>query len=127
VITYRDDRDVDLTVLCALRAACDFAAKPPAFLAAQIDGAGWLVHAYDATRLVGFARAISDGVSNAYVGSVMVDPAYRRRGIGRAMIERFMAGRPDIKFVLHTRTESAAFYTAIGFEPATGMMVRERR
>jgi ribosomal protein S18 acetylase RimI-like enzyme len=127
VIAYRDDRDVDLIALSSLRAACAFAAKPPDFLAAQIEGARWVVHAYDASRLVGFARAISDGVTNAYISSVMVDPGYRRRGIGRSMIERFMAGRDDIKFVLHTRSESAEFYAAIGFAPATGMMVRERR
>lgn len=127
MITYRDDTAVDLTVLSTLRAACEFASKPASFLTAQIEGARWVVHAYDATRLVGFARAISDGVSNAYIGSVMVDPTYRRRGIGRAMISRLMAGRDDLKFVLHTRTESAAFYAAIGFQPATGMMVRDRR
>ena len=30
-------------------------------------------------------------------------------------------------FVLHSRQDAAAFYAAIGFVPATDMMVRDRR
>lgn len=127
MIAYREDHDVDLDALAVLRAACVFAAKDRAYLAHQVAGARWVAHAYDGVRLVGFARAISDGVSSAYVSSVMVDPAYRRRGIGRALIERIVGGRDDIKFVLHTRKEAAAFYAAVGFAHASDMMVRDRR
>jgi ribosomal protein S18 acetylase RimI-like enzyme len=124
---YRDDHDVDVDALVALRAACEFAAKDRAFVAAQIAGARWVVHAYDGARLVGFSRALSDGVSSAYLSSVMVDPGYRRRGIGREMMSRLVAGRDDIKFVLHARAGAAEFYAAVGFAPATDMMVRDRR
>lgn len=127
MIEYRDTHDVDLEALRVLRAACAFAEKDLAFLAQQVAGARWVVHAYESGRLVGFCRAISDGVSSAYVSSVMVDPGYRRRGIGRGMLERLMAGRDDIKFVLHTREEAAAFYAAVGFAPATDMLIRDRR
>jgi ribosomal protein S18 acetylase RimI-like enzyme len=125
MIAYRQDKDVDLEALAALRASCDFADKPRTFLAQQIEGARWVVHAYEGARLVGFARAISDGVSNAYVSSVMVDPGQRRRGVGRAMIERLVgaAGDRHIKFVLHTRKDAAAFYAALGFAPAGDMLI----
>ncbi len=123
MIVYREDPDVDLAELARLRAACDFADKPEDFLRAQIAGARWVTHAWDGTRLVGFARAISDGVSNAYVSSVMVAPEVRRRGIGRELIRRLALDRRGIKFVLHTRKESAAFYAAIGFEPAEDMLI----
>jgi ribosomal protein S18 acetylase RimI-like enzyme len=126
VIAYREDPDVDLEALAALRATCEFAARPRDFLAQQVAGARWLVHAYDRDRLCGFARAISDGVTNAYISSVMVAPDLRRRGIGRAMIERLVADRPHVRFVLHTRRDAVAFYTALGFGPAVDMLVRER-
>jgi ribosomal protein S18 acetylase RimI-like enzyme len=123
MIAYRQDKDVDLEALATLRASCDFADKPRAFLAQQIEGARWVVHAYEGARLVGFARAVSDGVSNAYVSSVMVHPGSRRRGVGRGMIERLVAGHTGIKFVLHARKDAAAFYAAVGFAPADDMLI----
>lgn len=127
MIEYRESHDVDLGALAVLRAACEFGARDREYLARQVRGARWVVHAYDGARLVGFCRAISDGVSNAYVSTVMVDPEYRRQGIGREMLVRLMSGQDDIKFVLHTRKDAAAFYAALGFADATDMMVRERR
>lgn len=127
MIEYRTNHDVDLAALAALRATCGFATKDAAFLAQQIAGSRWVVHAYDGARLVGFARAISDDVSSAYVSSVMVAPDHRRRGIGRALIERLLAGHDHIKFVLHAREDAAAFYAAIGFAPSANLMMRDRR
>jgi ribosomal protein S18 acetylase RimI-like enzyme len=126
VITLREDRDVDLDALITLRARCEFPAHARDSLAQQLDGARWLVHAYDGDRLVGFSRAISDGVTNAYVSSVMVDPDYRRRGIGRDMLERLIAERRGVRFVLHTRDTAAPFYAALGFVEWTHMLVRDR-
>jgi len=126
-IVLREDREVDLAALITLRARCEFTAHSRDNLAQQLDGARWLVHAYDGDRLVGFSRAISDGVTNAYVSSVMVDPDYRRQGIGRAMIERLIADRRSVRFVLHTRDTAAPFYAALGFVEWPHMLVRDRR
>lgn len=123
----RDDRTIDVAALVRLRARCEFADKPIEYVARQVEGSRWIVHAYVAERLVGFARAVSDGVSTAYLSSVMVDPDHRRRGIGRAMIERLLADRDGIKFVLHARQGAAAFYAATGFVEAADMHVRDRR
>ncbi|MEO8553983.1 MAG: GNAT family N-acetyltransferase [Kofleriaceae bacterium] len=117
MIDVREDSDIELAAL----------AKPIEVLARLLAGSRWFVHAHDGPRLVGFARAITDGVATAYLSSVMVDPDYRRRGIGRTMIERLLASRDDVRFVLHTRPEAAAFYAALGFTDATAMMVRDRR
>jgi ribosomal protein S18 acetylase RimI-like enzyme len=126
-IDIREGPGVDLAALAELRARCEFAALPEATLAAQLAGSRWLAHAHDGNRLVGFARAISDGVTTAYVSNVMVDPAYRRLGIGRRLLAALTAGRDGVKFVLHTRTGSRSFYSAIGFVDAADMMVRDRR
>lgn len=126
-IEYRETQDVDLGALRRLRAACDFADKDDEYLAQQVRGARWVIQAHDGARLVGFCRAISDGVSNAYISSVMVDPAYRRCGIGRKMLNLLLTGKAGIKFVLHTRRESAAFYAAVGFEFSTDIMTRDRQ
>ena len=130
MIDVRDDHKLDVQAFARLRERCAFSVKPPEFLAALIAGSRWIAHAYDPAandRLVGFARAISDGVATAYLSTVMVDPDYRRRGLGRALVQRLMRGRDEVKFVLHSRQDAAAFYAAIGFVPATDMMVRDRR
>lgn len=127
MIEYRESHDIDLTALASLREACDFAAMDPELLAQQVKGARWVVQAHDGPRLVGFCRAISDGVSNAYVSSVMVHPEFQRRGIGREMLAQLVSGRDGIKFVLHTRKEATGFYAAVGFAPATDIMIRDRR
>ena len=86
-----------------------------------------VVSAWDGDRLVGFARAISDGVPNAYVSSVMVDEASRRGGIGRELIRRLMDGRgPEMRWVLHARSDALEFWSAAGFTPATNVLWQGR-
>ncbi|HEY3806938.1 MAG TPA: GNAT family N-acetyltransferase [Kofleriaceae bacterium] len=126
-IALREGPDVDVDAIAELRASCDFSPLSHDTIAAQLAGSRWIAHAYDGARLVGFARAISDGVTTGYVSSVMVDAAYRRRGIGRMLIAKLTGGRDGIKFVLHTRRDSAAFYATLGFADAPDMMVRDRR
>jgi ribosomal protein S18 acetylase RimI-like enzyme len=41
-------------------------------------------------QLVGFARAVTDGVLRAYVEDVIVAPDRRGRGIGRAVLDRLL-------------------------------------
>src|SRR5262249_27365370 len=103
-IAYREDHDVDLDQLGGLFATAGWAsrANDRARLAQMVQGVRFVVHAWDGPRLAGFARAISDGVSNAYVSTVCVLPEYRGQGIGRELMRRLLHGRDDITFSLHT-------------------------
>ncbi len=92
-----------------------------------IDGSRWVVTAWKGDALIAFARAISDGVSNAYVSTVAVRPDHQREGIGRELMLRLMAGRESVKFVLHTRPGAEALYRSLGYVDATEMLVRPRR
>jgi ribosomal protein S18 acetylase RimI-like enzyme len=56
-------------------------------------GRSWLVCcAYDADRLVGFGRVVSDGILHAMIYELITDPGYRGRGIGTGVLERLVAG-----------------------------------
>jgi GNAT superfamily N-acetyltransferase len=46
------------------------------------------IGAWDGTRLVGALRILSDGYEWSVVTDILVDPAYRRRGIGRELMQR---------------------------------------
>jgi ribosomal protein S18 acetylase RimI-like enzyme len=87
----------------------------------------YVVSAWDGEKLVGFSRAISDGVTNGYIGTVVVHADYRKRGIGRALVLRILGNRDGVQFVLHARPEVHDFYLKLGFEPAKDMFRRRRK
>jgi GNAT superfamily N-acetyltransferase len=131
MIDYRDTHDVDLQQLAALfvTAGWDNRAYPQGKLAALVANSRFVVSAWDGPRLVGFARAISDGVSNAYVSTVAVLPDWRGRGLGREIVRRLVEGdgKAGIRWVLHARAELHGFYGLNGFELAPDILWRERR
>lgn len=72
---------------------------------------------------VGMGRVISDGASDAYVQDVIVEPAYRGRGVGRrlvaALLERCRAD--GILWVgVVAEPGSVAFWERAGFAALAG-------
>lgn len=87
--------------------------------AIALDGAG---------VVVGFARAITDGLSNGYLSMVVVAPGHRRQGLGRRLVEHVMGDSPDITWVLRAGREGAVeFYRALGFSVSAVAMEKLRR
>ena len=129
MIAYRETHEMDLDQLAALmRGAGWNRGDDRARLAQQVAGARYVVSAWDGARLVGFARAISDGATNAYISTVAVLPDYQGRGVGREMIARLLAGKDGIQFVLHAGGRDVkGFYVKCGFTEATDMMWRRRK
>jgi GNAT superfamily N-acetyltransferase len=84
----------------------------------QIAGAWRVVAAYETEsgRLVGFARALSDGVALAYLADVFVDPAHRGHGLGVALVRRMIDEGPgkDFRWMLHT-DDAEGLYERFGF------------
>jgi ribosomal protein S18 acetylase RimI-like enzyme len=75
-----------------------------------------VVFARDGRRLVGMARLLSDGVCNAYLVDVWTALAYRRRGIGSAMIRHLLDEVPGQHVGLQT-DDAQRFYESLGFGP----------
>jgi GNAT superfamily N-acetyltransferase len=84
----------------------------------QIDGSWRVVGAYQRSTgdMVGFARAVSDGASLAYLADVYVDPAHRGGGLGvelvRTMIEDSTGAH--FRWMLHTG-DAHGLYGKFGF------------
>ena len=77
--------------------------------------------AYRDEKIVGTARALSDGVCNAYVVDVWTYSPLRRQGIGREMMNRLLARLQGQHVYLFTDV-AEPFYAALGFrQQGTGM------
>jgi N-acetylglutamate synthase-like GNAT family acetyltransferase len=128
-ITYREGHDVDLDQLATLFNSVGWQARAVdrARLRQQLVGAMFVVSAWKRGTLVGFARAISDGATNAYISTVAVLPACQGQGIGRELMHRLTSGRQGIQFVLHARAAVKEFYLKCGFEHAEDKLRIPRR
>lgn len=97
---------------------------------AQAIASGVSFGAWDGERMVGFARALSDGRYRAYVEDVVIDPEYRGRGIGERLVAALCEELADIEIVsLFCLPERVAFYERNGFVPhgTQVMMHREAK
>lgn len=84
------------------------------------------VVAWDGSRIVGFARALCDGVSNGYISMVAVAAEQRGQGIGRKLVECLVADDLHITWVLRAGRGSRGFWEKIGFKGSEVAMERVR-
>ena len=74
-------------------------------------------------RFVANGRILSDGVCNAYLVDIWTATPYRRRGVGREVVNRLLATVPGQHVGLFT-DEAEAFYRTLGFTSQAGGMSR---
>ena len=72
--------------------------------------------ARDGDRVIGMARLLSDGVSNAFLVDVWTASAYRRQGIASAVIRALLDEVPGQHVGLQT-DDAQELYRSLGFEP----------
>ena len=102
----------------------------------RIPDAAWLqqllanshaVVAVSGGEVVGFARAITDGLSNGYVSMVVVADAHRRRGLGSRLVRAVTGAEPGITWLLRAeRSGAREFFERLGFKPSSSAMERTR-
>jgi GNAT superfamily N-acetyltransferase len=98
-----------------------------------IHGSARVVGLYVGSEQVGFARAVSDGATVAYLADVYVLPDYRGRGLGlelvRETVDGALDGACDVRWLLHT-ADAQRLYAKLGFSaerPLYPLMERGRR
>lgn len=83
-----------------------------------------VVFVFDANRLIGFGRIISDGVRQAAVYDVAIDPAYQGRRIGSHIMSLLQEAAPGCNFILYASPGKEPFYEKLGFKKMkTGMIL----
>lgn len=77
-----------------------------------------VVTAWDGSRLIGFARATSDGIFRATIWDVAIHPYYQGAGLGRRLVETVLmhphVNRAERVYLMTTNQQK--FYERIGFE-----------
>jgi GNAT superfamily N-acetyltransferase len=84
-----------------------------------IAGSTRVLGLYFGAAQIGFARAVSDGVTVAYLADVYVLPAYRGRGLGVELVREMVAGwdrdpSANVRWLLHT-ADAQGLYAKLGF------------
>lgn len=84
-----------------------------------VEGSQRVVGLYLAGEQVGFARAVTDGATVAYLADVYVLEPYRGRGLGVEMVREMIEGGEgsspaETHWLLHT-ADAAGLYARLGF------------
>ena len=81
-----------------------------------------VVTARDGDKVVGAGRMISDGECYAWIHDIAVLPEYRKRGVGRRIMENLMEDNETLLIGLTSSFEAVEFYKKLGFKKhRTGM------
>jgi ribosomal protein S18 acetylase RimI-like enzyme len=86
-------------------------------LQVAIDRSEPVVSAWDEDKLIGFARANSDGIYRAAIWDVAIDPDYQRLGLGRKLVETVLAHpyMQRVERIYLFTTHHQHFYERLGF------------
>lgn len=84
------------------------------------------VVAIEDARVVGFARALCDDVSNGYISMVAVAAERRGQGLGRELVRRLIGEDTGLTWVLRAGRDSSGFWTKLGFKVSDIAMERVR-
>jgi ribosomal protein S18 acetylase RimI-like enzyme len=82
-----------------------------------LDRSEPVISAWDDDKLIGFARATSDGVYRATIWDVVIDCDYQRLGLGRKLVETVLSHpcMNRVERIYLTTTHQQNFYERLGF------------
>jgi ribosomal protein S18 acetylase RimI-like enzyme len=118
-VTIKNSKELDPNTVCAfMNTFATWKVHPQAAKWDQIlSNSAAVVTAWDGEMLIGFVRGISDGIRYAQVLDVLVHPDYRRRGIGKRLIDRLLDEPPmQVRAVMLATPDKFEFYESVGFQ-----------
>ena len=125
-MTYSESLEsVDAADLEGFLSHWDF--TPPAgTLLRMLKGSSVVILARDpdSSQICGYVAALTDHVAFAYISAIEVRPEYRKRGIGRALLNRMTERLSVYGTYLSCSPAMIPFYESAGFKQVAGMSKR---
>ena len=75
-----------------------------------------VISAWEADRLIGVVRVLSDKFIRSVIYDIVIDPEYQNKGIGKELIKRCMEHFPNTEWLVQTENHIKGFYEKIGFK-----------
>ena len=83
-----------------------------------------VVYALDGRKIAACGRVLSDGLEQAAIYNIAVDPAYQGYGLGRSVIEKLLEQVRGCEVILYTHPQTVKFYETLGFRrQKTGFVI----
>lgn len=98
-------------------------------IARMFAASNLILSAWDANRLIGVARGLTDHVYCCYLSDLAVDRAYQKQGVGRALLDRVRAVLgEEVSLILLSAPEALQYYPKLGFAKIdNGYIIRRSR
>lgn len=129
MIRYQREWNLDSHAVLPLYAAVGWTnyTQNPDMLEKALEKSLYVLAAYNGKDVVGLLRAVGDGASIMFVQDILILPAYQRQGIGRQLVQEFLAEYRTV-YQIHLLTDQSEktehFYTALGFQPVEEVACR---
>ncbi len=129
MIRYRKETDINIDEMLALYNDAGWSAytRDPCRLKMAADHSGLVITARDNGVLAGLIRIVGDGHTIAYIQDILVLKKYKRRGIGRRLMELALDELKEIRQVVlltDINNETTGFYQQMGFSEAGTLKLR---
>lgn len=117
-----DCKDINWEEVASIKKIVNMGIAKPEVCEKAFEGSYATVFAFNGEELIGFARAISDGVSQAGIYDVCLRPECQGSGVGRLIIEELLKKVPGCNAILYANPGKEGFYEKMGFSlMKTGM------
>lgn len=79
----------------------------------------------DEKKLIGFGRAITDGIYRALIDDIVIDENYQKKGLGGQVLSELLKKLQRVdEIFLNTGEHLEVFYKKYGFERAKGLTMK---